>query len=245
MSRKAIMTLLAVMLSFMVAFPVLAGAPEFGNVVEGQSVPGIVALGFTRADIEAAYGPPEDCTDLSYYVEGGPYPRGIDGLCDFDVNGGGQVSVYYEDFDGNPAQGTPDDIVFSIRWTQAVGGWTTTAGVNTTLALDNFEAVADAYPNTEVTNTSLFSTRIRDYELGIQITRSVSIYNNALVSVSMSIFFPGPPPPPREKQLRVVEIDLSIVKRDVKAAVRIRDDLTLPVSGARVEATWTLPDGST
>ena len=94
MLRKTIMMLLGVMLSFMVVLPLLAGAPEFGTVVEGQNVPGIVALGSTRADVEVAHGPPEDCTNLSYYVEDGPYPRGFDGLCDFNVNGGGQVSIY-------------------------------------------------------------------------------------------------------------------------------------------------------
>jgi len=240
MSRNMMMTLMAAVLSLAVVSPVPAAAPAAGTVVEGQSVPG-VDLGFLRAEVEAAYGVPDSCQDLAYY-DG---RRGIDGICDFDVNGGGQVTIYFRDIDGNPATGSPDDVVFFIRWSEAASGWTTTAGVNTTLGKEDPEAAAAAYPGAEVTRNQWGTiVRIKDYEQGIEIQRSIDFYSGK-VSVSMAIFVPGPPPPPRVKETHVVAIDLSTSRRNVNAVVRVEDDLARAVSGAHVEATWTLPDNST
>ena len=48
------------------------------------------------------------------------------------------------------ADGTPDDITYFMRWTEAADGWVTSAGVNTTLADEEPEVAAAAYPDAEV-----------------------------------------------------------------------------------------------
>lgn len=245
MLRKIMLVLLVVVMSLMIALPALAAAPATGTVVEGVSVPG-VNLGDIRADVEAAYGPPDSCKDLSYY-DG---RHGVDGICDFEVDGGGQVTVYYyQDVDRNPAQGSPDDIALTIRWSEAVSGWTTTAGVNTTLAENDPEAVVAAYPDAVVTKNQFGAIiHVQDYEQGIEINWFYNIYNPNQVSVSMLIRPPGDPPPPREPSTRVTDIDLTATKnkgqRKVTALVRVQDDLDRSASGALVKVSWTLPDGS-
>jgi hypothetical protein len=76
-------TMIAVLLSGMMTLPALADAPAEGVVVEGQSVPGL-ALGASRAQVEAAYGAPVHCQDVevggdlawcSYPAEGGSNVR--------------------------------------------------------------------------------------------------------------------------------------------------------------------------
>jgi hypothetical protein len=222
-----------------------AAAPEFGTVVEGQSVPG-VALGFTRAEVEVAYGPPESCTDQTVY---GSDLRGLDAICDFTVIGGGQTTIYYRDVDGSLAKGSPDDVVYFVRWSEAVGGWTTTAGVNTTLAKEDPEAAAAAYPNAEVTRNQWGGiTRIKDYPLGIEILRSPNFYAGT-VSVTMAIFVPGSAPPTPEELTRVTDIELTAKKakgrRQIRALVKVEKESTLAAAGATVLATWEYPDGST
>jgi len=59
--------LVAVTLGLWTAQPALAAAPQFGTVVEGHSVPGSVALGMTRGEVEAVHGPPESCADQTVY----------------------------------------------------------------------------------------------------------------------------------------------------------------------------------
>jgi hypothetical protein len=66
MFRKSMTILVVVLISLAAVIPVLALAPAEGTVVEGVSVPGI-ALGDTRAQVEAAYGQPKSCTDMAYY----------------------------------------------------------------------------------------------------------------------------------------------------------------------------------
>jgi hypothetical protein len=216
-----------------------AAAPDFGTVVEGQSVPG-VALGFTRAEVEAAYGPPESCTDQAVY---GSDLRGLDAICAFTVIGGGRTTIYHRDVDGSLAKGSPDDVVYFVRWSEAVSGWTTTAGVNTTLAKEDPEAAAAAYPNAEVTRNQWGGiTRIRDYPLGIEILRSPNFYAGT-VSVTMAIFVPTSAPPPPEELTRVTDIELTAKK--VKALVKVEKESTLAAAGATVLATWEYPDGST
>jgi hypothetical protein len=94
MLRKRMSVLLMVVLSLAVSVPVLADAPAEGLVVEGQSVPGI-ALGFTRAEVEEAYGGPDSCQSVEV---GGDFA-----YCSFPVHGGGQVSVRYRGSDGGYA----------------------------------------------------------------------------------------------------------------------------------------------
>ena len=50
-------------MSLLVTLPAMADVPENGIVIEGQGVPGI-ALGFTRTDVEAAYGEPTRCQSV-------------------------------------------------------------------------------------------------------------------------------------------------------------------------------------
>jgi hypothetical protein len=69
---------------------------------------------------------------------------GLNAICDFQVDGGGQVTVRYRDAGGGPADDSPGDVVFNIRWTEPVNGWTTTAGINTELALADPDAVITA-----------------------------------------------------------------------------------------------------
>ncbi len=239
MLRKRMSVLLIVVMSLAVAVPVLAAAPAEGLVVEGQSVPGI-ALGFTRAEVEEAYGAPKSCQSVEV---GGDFA-----YCSFPVDGGGQVSVRYRGSAGGYASNSPDDVAYHIRWEERVSGWTTTAGVNTTLARTNPEAVIAAYPNAQVTYNPWGSVlQVKDYQLGVGVNWSYDFYTGT-TSVSMAISFPSTPPPPRETLTRVSGIELTSNKtkgqRQVTALVRVQDDRGLAASGATVSAAWSLPDGS-
>jgi hypothetical protein len=213
-------------------------------VVEGQRVPGF-ALGDSRAQVETAYGQPASCQNMGYY--GGRV--GLDGICRFDVGGGGRVTVYYFDTDGGPAQGSPDDVASIVRWSQAVSGWVTTAGINTTLALVDPEAVISAYPNAVVTYNTLFGNieSIEDRALGILVDYSFN-YLSGTLSVNMVTRFPSDPLPVPEKETRVAGIDLTVKKvkgdRQVRTLVRVEDERESSVSDATVFATWVFADGS-
>lgn len=244
MFRKIIFALLGVVLSLMVTLAVMAAVPAEGVVVEGQSVPG-VALGDSRAQMEAAYGP-ASCQDMRYY-DG---RVGVDGICEFDVDGGGQVTMYLFTVDRDPAQGTPDDVVHIVRWSQAVSGWVTTAGVNTTLAVEDPDAVIAAYPNAEVTYSEFGAVvKIEDYALGIRVEYAFH-YLSGTQTVNMLIRFPSdPPPPPPDKETHVIFIDLAVSKvkgdRQVRAYVHVDDENGQPAPEANVLATWIYPDGTT
>lgn len=82
MWRRSVLMLSAVALDLAVVVTVLAAAPAEGVAVEGVSVPGI-ALGFSRAQVQAAYGQPSSCQSGSV---GGDCP-----LFAYPVDGGGQV----------------------------------------------------------------------------------------------------------------------------------------------------------
>jgi hypothetical protein len=244
MFRKTIYGMLVVILSLMSPLSVLAAAPAEGNVVEGQSVPG-VALGDSRAQVESAFGQPESCRNLSYY-DG---RVGLNGICDFSVEGGGKVSVYYLAPDGGPAQDSADDQATAVGWTEQVSGWVTTAGVNTTLARNNPEAVIAAYPDAEVTSNQFGAIfQVKDWEQGITISWDYDIFLG-LTQVRMSISYPRTAPPPREPLTTVKDIQLSVSKikgvRKVIALVRVQDDRTFGAEGANVTADWTFPDGRT
>lgn len=229
MTLPMIALLIATTFSGAMAMPVLADAPAEGTVVEGVSVPG-VALGDTRAQVEAAYGSPYYCSGVS--------------LCQFYVAGGGTVLVMYHGPDSGYATGSPDDFVYYIRWYQLVSGWVTTAGVNTTLAFNDMEAVLTAYPNATISCPTLLDTSIDDPALGIYINYHNS-YPSGERSVWMAISFPDPnAPPPEEYSVRVTAIDLYADKRNVYARVHLQDNRYRYTSGASVAATWTLPDGS-
>jgi hypothetical protein len=240
MLRKSMFVLLVVASSLAVAAPVLAAAPAEGVVVEGASVPGI-ALGFSRAQVQAAYGQPSSCQSGSV---GGDYA-----FCAYPVDGGGKVWVRYRGADGGGPSNSPDDVAYHIQWEAQVSGWTTTAGVNTALALADPDAVIVAYPNALVTYNRWGSIlQVKDYELGIQVDWWYDFYTG-MTSVGMAISAPSEPPPPREVLTRVARIELSASKtkgeRQVRALLHIEDDRTLAAPGATVFATWRLPDGTT
>jgi hypothetical protein len=229
--------LVGILLSAVRATPALAAAPGSGEVVEGVSVLG-ASLGSTRTQLEAAFGEPKSCQNVTTI--------GDQEACSFDVEGGGQVTARYRGADGGPASNSPDDVVYHFRWSQQVSGWTTRAGVNTTLALEDPEAVMAAYPNATVIYNSLFGNieSIEDKALGILIDYHFE-YLSGTISVSMGISFPSTPTPTPEKFVRVTAIDLSFGKRTVSAEVHVQDDFGRNLFGATVFATWTLSDGST
>jgi hypothetical protein len=242
MFHKRTIVLVVVIISLVIVIPVLALAPAEGTVFEGFSVPG-VELGYSRSQVEAAWGLSDYCTDRPYY-DG---QQGLDGICQFDVvgvnNGGDQVTVYFLAPDGGPAQASTDDVVTSIQWYTVISGWVTTAGVNTTLAKNDPQAVIDAYPNAEVTYyDSGYVHEVLDPEMGISIVRDWNVYG-AFTTVRMMIFTPytPPPPPPSPDMIRVADIEMTIERRSVIARVLVLDDQDQPVEGALVDATWYYP----
>lgn len=213
--------------------------PAEGTVVEGVSVPGI-ALGFTRAEVLAAYGEPQWCQS-----SGTP---GNMAFCSFPVDGGGQVDVHFRGADGGNANGTSDDVVFKISWSEAVNGWVTTAGINTSIAKENPEDVIAAYPDAQVTYTQFGSIySVIDYSQGIEILWLPDFYTGQ-THIQMGIFYSTDPPPLPEKFTHVSSITLTSIKnrgkRQVQGFVKIQDELNQSVRGATVLAHWTFPDGS-
>jgi hypothetical protein len=203
-------------------------------------VPGI-ALGFSRAQVEAAYGPPASCQSGSV---GGDYAS-----CSYPVEGGGKVTALYRGPNGGGPSNSPYDVVHHIRWEERVSGWTTTAGVNTALAKSDPHAVVAAYPNAHVTYTSWgHPFQVKDYELGITVNWHFDFYSGR-VRVSMAISYPSDPPPPPEPVTRVTNINLYANKlkgkRTIWASVWVDDEYWNNAEGATVIVDWTYPDGST
>jgi len=214
--------------------------PEEGIVVEGVSVPGI-SLGFTRAQVESAYGDPQWCQS-----NGNP---GNQAYCSFPVDGGGQVNIHYRGADGGNANGTSNDIAFKVEWTEAVSGWITTAGINTTIAKENPQDVIAAYPNAQIVYNQFGNIySLIDYPLGIEVLWIPDFYTGQ-THIQMAIFYPLPDPPSNENHTRVSSIDLTTKKnrgkRQVEGFVKVIDDENNSVQGANVIAHWTFPDGST
>lgn len=236
MKLLSIAVLIATLFSGMVTISALADAPAEGTVVEGQSVPGI-ALGATRAQVEAAYGEPRAWQDLE--VEGDR------AFCLFRVEGGGSVDVRFQGPDGRYASNSPDDVVYYVGW--ALSGWTTTAGVNTTLALADRQAVADAYPNAEVTYDGRGDiTSVVDSQLGIMIKWSYDSYTHT-TNVYMATYLPIPQLP-EGSTIHVSGIDVKVEKikgrRRVIAVVSVRGEQGQAVAGATVNITWYYPKGA-
>ena len=63
MKERTITALFVGAFSLLSTLSALAAVPEFGTVIEGHNVPG-VALGSTRAQVEAAYGDPTRCQSV-------------------------------------------------------------------------------------------------------------------------------------------------------------------------------------
>lgn len=96
MFRRKTFVLLVVLLGLALAVPALATAPAEGIIVEGESVPGI-ALGFSRAQVEAAYGDPAD------YCHG---PSASFGK--FLTDDGESIFLHYRGADGGEVADSPD-----------------------------------------------------------------------------------------------------------------------------------------
>jgi hypothetical protein len=239
MLRMTMLIVFTVAMSLQAASPVLALVPGEGLVVEGAGVPSI-ALGVTRAEVEAANGEPRACQSVE--------DIGDLASCSFDVDGGGQVTVLYRGTDGGSASASPDDVVHHIRWYEQVSGWTTTAGVNTTLAATDPPAVVDAYPDAMVTYTAFGSIySVVDSDQGIEVVWVPDFYSGT-THVSMAIFHPRATPPTQETSVLISNIDLFATKvrgeRQVRAFVKVEDEQGLAASSATVFASWTRPDGS-
>jgi hypothetical protein len=190
--------------------------------------------------VENAYGDPIWCQNVNGYDQGS---------CAFPVEGGGQVDVRYRGADGGPANNSPDDVVHFITWYESVPGWVTTAGITTTLAAENPEAVIAAYPDAEITYRFGGLYSVVDYQQGIQVLWVPNFYRGT-TTVYMSIRYPSdPPPPPQEHFSRVTDIGLTANKvrgqRQIQASVRIQDELNRAVPEATVSVVWIFPDGNT
>ena len=226
------MTILAVLLvSLVLAIPVMADAPADGIVYEGVSVPGI-ALGDTRAVVDASVGPASYCRSNND-------PPTMDS-CRFDVEGGGWVNVRYLGADGGPATGSLDDVVVNIRWSEDVAGWVTSAGISIPMIKFDRQLAVDTYPDAVLFYNDFGALiRLTDYDQGITITWD-AVY--IFFSASMSIFEPFtyvPPPPP--DYIRVPEIDMQSTRRTVTATVSVVDEANQPVEGASVSGFWVYP----
>jgi hypothetical protein len=223
-----VVTLLAVLAT---AIPVSADAPGAGTVIEGVSVPGI-ALGDTRSEVEDSVGPSSHCVSNND-------PPTME-FCSFDVEGGGWVSVRYQGPNGGEVTGSLDDTVASIRWSEDVAGWATTAGISIPMIKFDKQLALDSYPNAILYYDDFGSLiRMTDYELGISISwEAVYIF----FSASMSIFEPYVPPPPADPDLiRAADIQFSYDRRSVTASVLVLDDQDQPVEGAVVGGYWVYP----
>lgn len=239
MKRRAFVLMVILLASLAAAVPALAEVPLEGEVKEGESVPG-VALGDTRAQVEAAYGQP-------YYCQVEAFPDDY-AFCTFRGEGGGLVSVRYRGVDGGFAHNSADDKVIHIGWGEGTGGWTTTAGVSTTLAKNDPDAVVRAYPDAEVTRLSPnFIERVVDWLQGVEINWSYDSYTHQ-THVSMSIFVPLPSLPTTQ-ETHVETIELSAVRdhgiRKLRAWALILDEHGRAATTSSVDATWLLPNGST
>jgi hypothetical protein len=229
MPVKRITILVVLLLSLVVALPVLADAPGDGTVYEGESVPGI-ALGYSRTEVEDSVGPPRGCVSNND-------PPTMES-CSFDVEGGGWVSVLYRGADGGDPTGSANDVVGRITWGGEEVEWVTTAGLTTRQIKYDKQAAVDAYPNADLYYDSVGRLwRLHDPELGVQVT-----WNHAYIfyTVSMSIFEPYTPPPPPDL-IRVADIEMSYDRRSVTANVLILDEQDQPVEGAHVYVWWVYP----
>lgn len=239
MTLATIALIIAILLSGVVTIQASADAPAQGTVVEGVSVPG-VKLGNTRARVEATYGGPVHCQDVEV---GGDLA-----WCSYPAEGGSNVSVWYQGADGRYASNSPDDTVYRIQWPQALSGWVTTAGINTELAFDDRQAVAEAYPNAEVTyNNSGNIIQVEDLQLGIRVRWSEPVYIFPGGTVSMDIFTPAATLP-EGSSIHVTSIDVTGEKiksqRPVRVSVLVQGEQGQPVYGATVVGTWTYPGGA-
>ncbi len=242
MNARTITALFLGAFSLLSTLSSLAAVPEFGTVIEGESVPA-VALGSTREQVDTAFGEPTRCQSSQNPGDAGSCTWILE---DYIGQGGdvqSHVKVFYRGPDGGSASNSPNDVVVRISWF-GIDGWFTTRGVNALFAINNQDAVIELYPDAVIFRQSLFDTHLTAYEDGFSASWHTT-YTNGFTTVRMSIFEPRDPPPPREPSVNVSEINMDLYKRQVLGEVRVLNDLNRKVRGAQVFATWTLPDGST
>ena len=242
MKNKIITALFVGAFCLLSTLSALAAVPEFGTVIEGQSVPGI-ALGFTRTNVEAAYGEPTRCQSVGTPGDAASCTWILE---DYIGQGGqvqSQVNTRFRGPGGGNASNDPNDVVAGISW-HGLDGWVTTTGFNTLYALNNQDAVIALYPDGIVFHQSLFDTHLTAYEDGFSVSWHTA-YLSGFTSVRMSIFEPRDPPPPRELSVSISEINMDLYKRLVIGEVSVVNDRNWRTRGADVYATWTLADGST
>lgn len=183
---------------------------------------------------------------IRYYCQEYAIP-GDFAFCTFPVSGGGLVSVRYRGADGGFAHNAPDDEVAYVGWGEPVAGWTTTAGVNTTLAKADPGAVLEAYPQAQVIQPRRNKEVVVDWLQGIEVTWTYDPYTGA-THVSMDIFEPLAALPDAQ-ETHVQTIELSAYKdrglRKIRGWAEILNEYERPATYATVYATWILPDGST
>jgi len=233
MKERTITALFVGAFSLLSTLSALAAVPEFGTVVEGQSVPGVV-LGDTRALVEATYGEPTRCQNeaatCTWIIEG-------------NLGQGGQAQSQVNVGFSSSTSNDPNDVVSSISW-NGLDGWVTTTGINTYFAVNNQDAVIALYPDGIIFNQSLFDRHLTAYENGISFSWHTA-YLSGTTLVRITIFEPRDPPPPRELSVSISEINMDLYKRQVIGEVSVVNDRNWRTRGADVYATWTLADGST
>jgi hypothetical protein len=132
-----------------------------------------------------------------------------------------------------------------VSWSTSVRDWVTTAGVSTQ---SSRQEVTDAYPDAEIRypiNSLLYS--VNAWEAGFSAVFYWHVYG-AFDTVDMSIFTPREPPvrpEPPDPVVRVTEIDMQRVKRDITAAVRVVNHYGWNMSNVMVTGTWSMPKGKT
>jgi hypothetical protein len=178
----------AVLACAMTATLSFAAPPTAGTVVEGTSVPGI-ALGFSRAQVDASWGAPSYCQSGSH--------SGDLALCTFNIEGVGGVNVRYAGQNGGDPHGSVNDVVAAVDWS-GLSDWVTTRGITTANALSDPQGVVAAYPEAQVASyPDGHLYLVRDQNLGIQVTW-IPIQYTPDFYVDIQIFpslGPAPPPP--------------------------------------------------
>lgn len=238
MKRKAWVLLAVLLAALAAAMPALAAVPDEGIVYEGVGVPGI-ELGFSRAEVEASYGPPYRCQTFAV-------PNDY-ALCVFQASGGELVTVRYRGAEGGFAGNSLNDVVTEVRWAEPLSLWTTTAGINTSVAKADPDAVIAAYPDAEVTGNPGVDGSVIDWLLGIEVRWTYDGYTGT-THVGMRIFEPLASLPTVE-QTHVEDIELLGYRdhglRKINAWAQILDEHQQAATSATVYGEWVLPDGST
>ncbi|HZD10887.1 MAG TPA: hypothetical protein VE553_06050 [Candidatus Binatia bacterium] len=239
MKRNCLVLMAILVVCLGTVAPVLADVPNEGTVEEGVSVPGI-ALGFSRTQVEAAYGQP-------YYCQTYAIPDDA-AYCTFRASGGGLASVRYAGVDGGFAHNSPEDRVVEIGWGEPLSAWTTTAGITATLAKEDPAAVLAAYPDADVTyNDFGLLESVVDWLQGIEVRWSYDGYTGQ-THVSMAIFDPLASLP-TSLETHIQDIEASGYRergrRHIYVWALILDEHLQAATLASVDAVWTLPDGST